>query len=69
MILTVTATHAATIRTPAERTCPEECYGLLLGEITPTGKTVVEVWETENAWSPETAGELSVPEILTKKRR
>lgn len=69
MILTVTATHEATIRAHAELTYPEECCGLLLGEITPTGKTVVEVWETENAWSPETAGELSALESLTKERR
>ncbi|MCT7967900.1 M67 family metallopeptidase [Laspinema sp. D1] len=69
MILTLTATHETTIRTHAERTYPEECCGLLLGEITPTGKTVLEVWETENAWSPETAGELSAPDTLTKERR
>ncbi|MBO0350897.1 M67 family metallopeptidase [Phormidium pseudopriestleyi FRX01] len=69
MILTVTATHEATIRTHAERTYPEECCGLLLGEISPTGKTVVEVWETENVWSPETARELSDSDTLTKERR
>lgn len=68
-MLTIAATHETTIRTHAERTYPEECCGLLLGEITPTGKTVVEVWETENAWSPETAGELSASDTLTKERR
>lgn len=69
MSLTITATHDATIRTHAERTYPEECCGLLLGEITATGKRVVEVWETENAWSPETAEDLSALNSLTKERR
>ncbi len=69
MVLTLTATHEATIRAHAKRTYPDECCGLLLGEITPMGKTVMEVWETENAWSPETVGELSALPTLTKERR
>jgi proteasome lid subunit RPN8/RPN11 len=40
-----------------------------LGKVTLTGKTVVEVWETENAWNPETSAELDAPSVLTKERR
>lgn len=39
----------------AQRTYPEECCGLLLGQLDPSTerKNLVEVWETLNAWSAE----------------
>lgn len=45
--------HLQTICTHAERTYPEECCGIMLGKIDDEGKTVVEVWETLNAWESE----------------
>lgn len=48
------------IRTHAERTYPEECCGIILGYLNDTVKTVVEIRETENAWSLEAAAEFSM---------
>jgi proteasome lid subunit RPN8/RPN11 len=45
--------HLEAISRQAERTYPEECCGIVLGKIGDQGKTVVEVWETLNAWSEE----------------
>lgn len=39
----------------AENTYPEECCGVILGNISFHNKTVVEVITTENAWNSETA--------------
>ena len=40
------------ITSHGEKTYPEECCGLILGEITPEGKVVRQVWQTENSWEP-----------------
>ncbi|MBW4497766.1 MAG: M67 family metallopeptidase [Oscillatoria princeps RMCB-10] len=61
--------HLQTIRAHAESTYPEECCGLLLGAISGDEKTVVEVWPAPNAWTAETAEELSAEASLTKERR
>ena len=61
--------HLQTITTHAESTYPEECCGIMLGKINDTGKTVVEVWQTENAWSAETADDYADAEVVTSKRR
>ncbi|MEW5859499.1 MAG: M67 family metallopeptidase, partial [Cyanobacteriota bacterium] len=45
--------HLQAIRTHAESTYPEECCGLLLGQLAEDGKTVVEVMPTENSWNAE----------------
>lgn len=45
--------HIQIIRTHAERAYPQECCGILLGQIADNGKTSVEVWQTENVWSTE----------------
>lgn len=42
----------------AQATYPEEGCGLLLGTIYQGAKTVREVWQTENDWTPEFAAEL-----------
>ena len=47
--------HLQDICQHAENTYPEECCGILLGYLTESHKTVVEIILTENAWSPETA--------------
>ncbi len=43
------------IQTHAERIYPEECCGLLLGEVCESCKIVIEVYETENSWDAEAA--------------
>lgn len=69
MVLALDSEHLQLIRAHAESTYPNECCGLLLGQITESGKTVVEVWQTENAWGEEAAEELSGDLSLTKERR
>ncbi|WP_052334385.1 M67 family metallopeptidase [Kamptonema formosum] len=61
--------HLQSIRAHAESTYPEECCGLLLGAISRDEKTVREVRPAPNAWTAETAEELSADASLTKKRR
>lgn len=63
MTLQLTPDQLHQISTHAERTYPEECCGLLIGQIDRTNpsasKTVLEVWEVPNAWNSEIAQELS----------
>ncbi|MFB2935960.1 Mov34/MPN/PAD-1 family protein [Aerosakkonemataceae cyanobacterium BLCC-F154] len=53
----------------AERTYPEECCGIVLGKIGEEGKTVVEVWETVNAWSEEKWAEFPGSGGIRSKQR
>ncbi len=69
------------IQCHAERTYPEECCGLLLGQVKRDkqnaieAKVLIEVWETTNAWDSQLAEttETLTPEeserSLTKSRR
>lgn len=60
MVLYLTATQLYQIQTQAERTYPEECCGLLLGQFDRSGDPeVYEIWETANAWTAEVTAELS----------
>ncbi len=45
--------HLTEIYNHAEKTYPEECCGLLLGEIDASNKIVIEVIPTENSWNPD----------------
>lgn len=56
-MIKISAEHLQAICTHAERTYPEECCGMMLGKIGDEGKTVVEVWETLNAWDEEKSAE------------
>jgi proteasome lid subunit RPN8/RPN11 len=62
-------THILSIRTHAESTYPEECCGLLIGQVTSDVKTLVEVWPTKNAWSAEAEDNWPEQKVLTEKRR
>lgn len=55
MSLKLTAEHLRLICTDAQSAYPKECCGLLLGKISQSGKTLVEVISTENVWSTEAA--------------
>lgn len=68
-IIQLTPDQLQQISTHAERTYPEECCGLLIGQIDRTynsehnsasylTKTVLEVWPVPNAWSSEIATDL-----------
>ena len=65
MVLRLTQEHLSEISDHAERVYPEECCGLLLGELegATARKQLIEVVALENTWS---AGE---EEALTKTRR
>ena len=68
MAIKLLSKHLQTIIAHAESTYPEECCGIILGKMDNTGKTVVEVWQTENAWSAET-DDYADAEVVTSKRR
>ena len=52
-MLQIQVNHLEVIAKHAKNTYPEECCGLLLGNINPDGKVVTAVWQTENNWTPE----------------
>jgi proteasome lid subunit RPN8/RPN11 len=52
-MIKISPEHLQSILTHAQSTYPEECCGIMLGKINNDGKTVVEVWATENAWEEE----------------
>ena len=59
-MLILAAAHRQVMQAEAERTYPEECCGILLGQLEQSGqKTVIEVWPTPNAWSEGAAAELA----------
>ena len=66
-MLTLQSVHIQSIQTHAEKTYPEECCGLLLGEFKDDAKTVVEVVPTENSWDKESANVF--PEINRSAQR
>lgn len=68
MVLKLHQSHLQTIRAHAESTYPNECCGIMLGS-GENGKTLVEVWATENAWSAEADAFLDSELVTTKKRR
>jgi proteasome lid subunit RPN8/RPN11 len=72
--------HLQIIFNHAQSTYPEECCGVILGELDVSeklsvkppayGKTVVEIIPTENAWNSETASDFpdSNPDFSRKRR-
>lgn len=80
MVLEVWADQLQAIRTDAESAYPYECCGLLLGQLRPERKVLVEVWASENVWNAETANLLGAsgsidrhyaiaPEVLLNAQR
>jgi proteasome lid subunit RPN8/RPN11 len=55
VILQLQSHHLQIIQTHAESTYPEECCGLLLGQLGGNAKTLMEVLPTENSWDNEAA--------------
>jgi proteasome lid subunit RPN8/RPN11 len=69
VVLKVRAEHLKAIATHAVTTYPDECCGILLGKIDGEDKTLVEVWQTENAWDDETPLPNDDRSGTSKKRR
>lgn len=62
MALKHTVEHIQVITAHAQKTYPEECCGLLIGEIDRSKAQVrllTEVWPTENAWNLEAAAAMA----------
>jgi proteasome lid subunit RPN8/RPN11 len=62
MTLQLTADQLQQITAHAERIYPEECCGVLIGQIDRSRasplKRLLEIWEVPNAWCPEVAANL-----------
>ncbi|GAC1493677.1 MAG: M67 family metallopeptidase [Chamaesiphon sp.] len=70
MVLKFHPKHLQAICTHAESAYPDECCGIMLGQITDDGKKLVEIWQAENVWSAETADlYLEAEAVLAKRRR
>jgi proteasome lid subunit RPN8/RPN11 len=54
-VLKLHSHHLQAIQSHAESTYPEECCGLLLGELRGDEKTLIDVLPTENSWDAEAA--------------
>ncbi|HEY9600617.1 MAG TPA: M67 family metallopeptidase [Allocoleopsis sp.] len=54
-ILKLYSHHLQAMQTHAESTYPEECCGLLLGQLRGDEKILIEVLPTENSWDAEDA--------------
>ena len=52
-VLKLYSHHLQFIQSHAESTYPEECCGLLLGQLNGDAKTLIEVLPTENSWDAE----------------
>lgn len=71
MVLQLSDQQVQQLIAHATRTYPDECCGLLLGQITPDRplKPVIKIWETVNAWNPEVGADLTtvIPHLGTGK--
>lgn len=68
-MIKISAEHLQVICTHAQSTYPEECCGIMLGKIDDDVKTVVEVWETLNAWEEEKWEEFPASGGVRSKRQ
>lgn len=69
MVVKLRPEHHRSIFIHAETIYPEECCGILLGEIVNECKTVIEIWSTQNVWNAETATSYPDAEKVLKKAR
>jgi proteasome lid subunit RPN8/RPN11 len=61
-MLKLQSNHLQAIQSHAESTYPEECCGLLLGQMSGDIKTVIDVLPTENSWGDEAVDALQTIE-------
>jgi proteasome lid subunit RPN8/RPN11 len=73
MVLELNSEHLQTIQAHAEKTYPNECCGLFLGNRVPEAKeltkVLVEVRPTDNTWSSQSTEFMPVNSRLTATRR
>ena len=67
-MLKLNPAHLQTIQTHAESTYPEECCGLLLGQIQGDIKTLIEVLPTENSWGDDATDNFQTIENSTLRQ-
>lgn len=65
-MLKLNSDHLQAMQTHAESTYPEECCGLLLGNIQGDTKTLIEVLPTENSWGDEAVDNFQTIETSNK---
>ncbi|MDY6898351.1 MAG: M67 family metallopeptidase [Cyanobacteriota bacterium] len=61
--------HLQIIFSHAESIYPEECCGIMLGNISNNCKTVVEIIPTQNAWNQEAASNFQDSDLNHSKKR
>jgi proteasome lid subunit RPN8/RPN11 len=61
-VLKLHSHHLQAIQAHAESTYPEECCGLLLGNLSGDAKTLIEVLPTENSWGDDAADDFQAIE-------
>lgn len=72
MVVHLTIEHLQAIRADAEHRYPQECCGLLLGNLqtdSTVSRTVVELWSTPNNWNAAAAELTESPLDSTSARR
>lgn len=69
MVLKLRPEHFQSLSTHAEIIYPDECCGILVGEIVDKCKTVMDVLQTQNIWNAETATDYPDKERVTQKAR
>ena len=69
MPLILSPIHIKKISSHAEKTYPNECCGLLLGQQNEQIKTVIEVWPAENAWQAKADEYWPEQKEFTEERR
>ncbi len=62
MVLKLHSHHLQAIQTHAESTYPEECCGILLGQLRGEVKTLIDILPTENNWDDEAANSFQIIE-------
>lgn len=60
MPLEIGVDHLQTISTHAASTYPQECCGLLLGQVTPGNRSVMTVRPVQNTWNQQVATEMGM---------
>jgi proteasome lid subunit RPN8/RPN11 len=65
-MLKLNSHHLQLIQTHAESTYPEECCGILIGQIQGDTKTLIEVLPTENSWGDEAVDNFQTIETSNK---
>jgi proteasome lid subunit RPN8/RPN11 len=67
-VLELCSEHLRMIKNQAQNSYPDECCGLLLGNVSQKVKTVVQVYPTENVWNAQAMDEFAQIDPGVKSR-